>query len=124
LEKNSKNFPKPSAPDALGTTGKRRVAKIVHDDRGAASVEWHAAPEDYERPVLELEKPTITREPKFRDGIDVLHIKHDTTFNPYENQPGGRKSQGGGARRDLRKLSEHIKLLRELEERKKRGEEE
>jgi hypothetical protein len=124
LEDNSKKFPKPSAPEALEATGKRRVAKIVHDDRGAASVEWHDAPEDYERPVLELEKPTITRNSKVRGGIEVLHIKHDTTFNPYENQPERRKSQGGGARRDLRKLSEHIKLLRELEERKKRGEEE
>jgi len=123
LEEIRKKFPKPAEPEALEATGKRRVAKIVHDDRGAASVEWHNAPEDYERPVLELEEPTVKRESKVRGGIEVLHIKHDSTFNPYENQPEGRKSQGGGARRDLRKLSAHIKLMRELEERKKRGEE-
>ena len=37
------------------------------------------------------------------------------TFNPYQRQPEDRK---GGGKRDLRKLSEHIKLMRELEERK------
>jgi hypothetical protein len=123
LEEIRKKLPKPTEPDALEATGKRRVAKIVHDDRGAASVEWCDAPEDYERPVLQLEEPAVTRKSKVRGGIEVLHSKHDSTFNPYENLPEGRKSQGGSARRDLRKLSEHIKLMRELEERKKRGEE-
>ena len=72
-------------------------------------------------PGLELDDADATRNSKVRGGIEVLHIKHDDTFNPYERDPEDRK---GGGKRDLRKLSEHIKLMRELEERRKQGEEE
>ena len=61
-----------------------------------------------------------TRNTKVRGGIEVMHIKSDDTFDPYQRQPDDRKSDGG--KRDLRKLSEHIKLMRELEERKKKNE--
>ena len=61
-----------------------------------------------------------TRSSKVRGGIEVMHIKADDTFDPYQRQPDDRKADGG--KRDLRKLSEHIKLMRELEERKKKGE--
>jgi hypothetical protein len=61
-----------------------------------------------------------TRSTKVRGGIEVMHIKSDDTFDPYQRQPEDRKADGG--KRDLRKLSEHIKLMRELEERKKKGE--
>lgn len=60
-----------------------------------------------------------TRNTKVRGGIEVMHIKSDDTFDPYQRQPDDRKGDGG--KRDLRKLSEHIKLMRELEERKKKG---
>jgi len=63
-----------------------------------------------------------TRSTKVRGGIEVMHIKSDDTFDPYQRQPDDRKADGG--KRDLRKLSEHIKLMRELEERRKKGEEE
>ena len=61
-----------------------------------------------------------TRSTKVRGGIEVMHIKSDDTFDPYQRQPEDRKADGG--KRDLRKLSEHIKMMRELEERKKKGE--
>ena len=115
-----KKFPKPDQSDTGTTAQRRRLAKIVHDDRGAASVEWHDAPNGSDqRPVLELEDPTIARNAKVRGGIEVLHIKNEETFNPYERLPDNRRKEH--ARRDLRKLSEHIKLMRELEERKKNG---
>jgi hypothetical protein len=71
---------------------------------------------------LEVDDLDSTRNAKVRGGIEVLHIKAGDTFNPYERDPDDRK--GGGAKRDLRKLSEHIKLMRELEERRKQDDEE
>jgi hypothetical protein len=89
------------------------MGRIVHDDRGSASVEWQDAPDDYERPVLKIEGTGVAAPP--------LSIKDDTTFNPYDRAPEG--GPRGGAKRDLKKLSEWIKLMREMEDRKKKGEE-
>jgi len=122
LKSFRKKFPKPDAPETAAAAQQRRLAKIVHDDRGSASVEWRDAPNDYQRAVLQLEDPTIARNAKVRGGIEVLHIKNDETFDPYQRLPDDRRK--GIAKRDLRKLSAHIKLMRELEERKKRGGEE
>jgi hypothetical protein len=109
------------------TAERRRLGRIVHDDRGAASVEWHDAPSDYERPVFEIEETGLRpRESKVRGGLDVLSINNDDTFNPYDRSPkpaaapgkglGAHSSAGG--KRDLKKLSEWLKMMRELEERK------
>jgi hypothetical protein len=78
-------------------------------------------PKDSDRP-LSVEDTSITRNTKVRGGIEVLHINSgDDSCNPYERQPEGRRNDGvNTTRRDLRKLSEHIKMMRELEERKKR----
>ena len=85
---------------------RRRAATIVHDARGNASVEWRAAPADHERPVLEVQ------------GERGLTLKTDeVSSDPYaRSRP---RQGGGGARTDLRKLSEWIKLMRELEERRR-----
>ena len=96
------------------------MGRIVHDDRGAASVEWRDAPDDYERPVLRIEGSGAN---------DDLSLKNDDTFNPYDRSPdsmGGRPGTPGGpkgGKRDLKKLSEWIKTMRALEERKKNGDE-
>jgi len=80
---------------------------VVHDDRGNASVTWRDAPADMERPVLEVL------------GDPALSIKNEReeSFDPYARRgaPEGRSS----TRTDLRKLSEWIKMMRELEQRKK-----
>jgi hypothetical protein len=76
-------------------------------------------PESAPQPVADeigLDDTAIRRNSKVRGGIEVMHIKSGDTFDPYERQPDDHK---GGGKRDLRKLSEHIKLMRELEERKK-----
>ena len=91
------------------------MGRIVHDDRGSASVEWQDAPDDYERPVLKIEGTGVNAPPP------PLSIKEDNTFNPYDRGSGG--PGAGGGKRDLKKLSEWIKLMREMEERKKKGDE-
>ena len=99
---------------------RRRIGTVVHDDRGNASVSWREAPDDFEveRPPLEvLDNPNLT-------------LKHEDSFDPYSRTsrsrtalpPGKTAGRGPGSRTDLRKLSEWIKMMRELEERKNRGE--
>ena len=95
--------PVPSSPNE-----RRRIGTIVHDDRGNASVEWRAAPADHERPVLEVL------------GEGRLTLKsEETSYDPYSNNRT--RQSGSGKRTDLRKLSEWIKKMRELEERKRNG---
>jgi len=85
---------------------RRRIGTVVHDDRGNASVSWRDAPENLERPVLEVL------------GDPALTLKNEESFDPYAR--GGKGPGGGnGTRTDLRKLSEWIKMMRELEARKK-----
>jgi hypothetical protein len=94
--------------DATPPAERRRIGTVVHDDRGNASVEWQAAPADHERQVLEVL------------GENGLTLKtEETSYDPYaRNRPS---KGGGGTRTDLRKLSEWIKLMRELEERRRAG---
>ena len=98
-------------PDALPEAERRRKGTVVHDDRGNASVRWEDAPADYQRPVLELALDSAAA-PKPEEG-----------FNPYAPGATGSTaaSTGSTTRTDLRKLSEWIKMMRELEERKRNG---
>jgi len=96
-------IPPESAPDAE----RRRIGTVVHDDRGNASVRWLDAPSDYQRPVLEVA----------RDSAPAR--KPEESFSPYAH--GATRSTAASTRTDLRKLSEWIKMMRELEERKRNG---
>ena len=106
--------PEQAAPPAE----RRRVGKVVHDDRGNASVEWRAAREDEERQVLEVL------------GEAGLSLKTDeVSYDPYarnrtsrtgaKGRTGATGPTGAPRRTDLRKLSEWIKQMRELEARKR-----
>lgn len=102
------------------------MGRIVHDDRGSASVEWHDAPADEERTKLEIEKsPSSGRGSRDPLGADLLSIeKPPETFDPYQHGTAPereRKPTGNTTKTDLRKLSEWIKLMRALEEQKKNG---
>jgi hypothetical protein len=102
---------------------RRRLGRIVHDDRGSASVEWLDAPADEVRTRLEVEKSASSgrgaRDPL---GLEVLSVQTDETFDPYSRKTvTDRKSTGSTSRTDLRKLSEWIKLKRAMEERAKNG---
>jgi hypothetical protein len=100
----------PPPPDTGSESERRRVGKVVHDDRGNALVEWEDAPADYQRVVLEV----------VNDGRSAPGAEND--FNPYaQRTPRARSDSGATTRTDLRKLSEWIKKMRELEERKRNG---
>jgi hypothetical protein len=91
---------------------RRRLSRVRHDDRGNAYVEWIDAPaEMIERPKLEIQ----------RDAADLQLETESSAHNPYANGSGGARKTGNTTRTDLRKLSEWIKMMRELEERKRHG---
>jgi hypothetical protein len=98
----------------LDATGeRRRLSRVRHDDRGNAYVEWIDAPAELvERPKLE-----IAQEP-WEAPLDA----QGKAFDPYSNASGvARKSTGNTTRTNLRELSEWIKMMRALEERKRNG---
>jgi hypothetical protein len=98
----------------IDNSERRRIGRIVHDERGNASLAWGDAPADYRRPVLEIESES--------SGLAIQ--KAPRTFDPYAcaTPAEKKKTAAAGPRKDLRKLSEWIKMMRELEERKRRGE--
>ena len=96
------------ADSAAPPVERRRIGTVVHDDRGNASLKWRDAPGDHDRPVLEVL------------GETALTIKNDETYDPYARRAP--RTGGVGTRTDLRKLSEWIKMMRELEARKQSGE--
>jgi hypothetical protein len=98
--------------DAVPEAERRRIGRVVHDERGNASVSWRDAPADHKRHVLEVL------------GEGSLSLKSEETFDPYARpkaEAKARPATGNTARTDLRKLSEWIKMMRELEERKRGG---
>ena len=103
------NNQKRRLPQDVTPAERRRIGKVVHDDRGNAVVEWRAAPANHERVVLEVQ------------GVqERLTLKsEETSYDPYARARPGKG--GRGTRTDLRKLSEWIKMMRELEERKRNG---
>jgi hypothetical protein len=110
--------PSPELP-ADSTQERRRLGRIVHDERGTASVQWIDAPADEQRVHLAVEDTASTqRGQKVRLDLEKPGTR---SFDPYgasDSQPHDRNSH---TRRDLRKLSEWIKLRREVEDRKRRG---
>ena len=80
--------------------------------------------------MFELEQTTGRRDDaRLRGGFELaIEVKKDETFNPYQREGdtfNGRRPMPGlppkSAKRDLRKLSEWIKTMKALEERKKNG---
>ena len=106
---NFRKKPLAASVGSVGESERRRIGRIIHDDRGNASVDWLDAPSDYKRQVFEIED-----EP---GGLSLQ--KAPPSFNPYERStlPEPKKTQG--PKKDLRKLSEWIKMMRDLEERKR-----
>ncbi|MBX5460915.1 MAG: hypothetical protein IRZ28_07470 [Steroidobacteraceae bacterium] len=105
---------------------RRRLSRIRHDERGMAYVEWIDAPSDYQRPVLSIEdEPGVQPRDTVRGRRLELSIQNEDSFNPYDRRPDPAAGNGAprSARRDLRKLSEWMKMMRRLEEQKKNGEE-
>ena len=125
MQDNQKKGKPNSAGDPTGATSileRRRIAKVVHDDRGNASVEWVNAPQDGERVSLSLEDTETTARPG--GGYDPYQKAAKARPGPAtSSRPAGQQQPDRpGKPRDLRKLSEWIKQMRELEARKQRGE--
>ena len=105
MDQSTKTGPVP--PESVPDAERRRIGKVVHDDRGNASVRWVDAPADYQRPVLEL---VGDGSPARNPGKSFTPYTHDAT-----------RGTATSSRTDLRKLSEWIKMMREIEERKRNG---
>jgi hypothetical protein len=126
--KNTAGIQKPQDAESAnddGSQDRRRLARIVHDERGNAVVQWEEAPPDYERPVLEIETSGIRR--GHRPGSDKLQLEPQScdpysSSKPLERKPS--TGTGNTTRTDLRKLSEWIKMMREMEQRKLQGDSE
>jgi len=94
---------------------RRRLSRVRHDDRGNAYVEWVDAPAELiARPKLEIQ----------RDPGELQLDTEGSACNPYANDSGVARKSINTTRTDLRKLSEWIKMMRELEDRKRNGGEE
>jgi hypothetical protein len=106
--KKSFAWDRPTAPTIAE---RRRIGHIVHDDRGNKTVDWHDAPSDYKRTVLEIES----------ESTELAIQKAARTFDPYACATPVESKKTTGPRRDLRALSKWIKMMRELEERKLKG---
>ena len=106
---NDPSKKRPVPPEPATPNERRRIGEVVHDERGNARVNWHDAPADYERPVLEVL------------GESGLTLKSEDLCDPYANHRPQTSGTANSPRRDLRKLSEWIKLMREIEERKRNG---
>ena len=95
-----------------GMGERRRLSRVRHDDRGNAYVEWVDAPAELvERPRLEIQ----------REPGELQLDSQRSAYDPYANRSGAARKGGNTTRTDLRKLSEWIKMMRELEERKRAG---
>ena len=105
---------KTEAPDTQeATVERRRIGKVVHDERGNARLEW----------VDVTGKPGFDRETLTLKDVPLSIQQEDAdTFNPYERKPIDKPLAQRTAKRDLRKLSEWIKATRAAEEKKARGE--
>ncbi len=104
---------------------RRRLGRVEHDERGNARMEWALLPEragDAERVVLELLDDSSAGAPASQSprpacgGFQPYGSGHVDPFGPAPRTEAPRKPK------DLRKLGEWLKMTKELEERRKRGE--
>jgi hypothetical protein len=106
----------------MSKDARRRISRIVHDHKGNATVEWLDAPADHERQKLEIEgsrQPATP--PKHGSSTGSLAVQNDDSHDPYMRIPESERKRTPAQKTDLRKLSAWIKMMRSLEEAKKRG---
>lgn len=119
---NRDNNPRPSreAPEDIAFP-RRRLGRVEHDHRGNARMEWALLPEDdaANRPVLEILEGDATRQPK---AYELKASAYKRGFEPYGRDAAAAPAEAPRKPKDLRKLGEWLKMTRELEERRKRGE--
>jgi hypothetical protein len=104
----------------MSKDARRRISRIVHDHKGNATVEWLDAPADYERQKFEIEGAPPAAAPKHGLKTGSLAIQNDDSHDPYRRISESERNRAPGQKTDLRKLSAWIKMMRSLEEAKKR----
>jgi hypothetical protein len=118
-------LPTPAQPATVPKADRRRLSRVVHDHKGNATVEWYDAPADYDRPVFVIEGARAPGTPPTR-GLStgsLAIIEDGNSHDPYMSIPEADRKRAPGPRTDLRKLSAWIKMMRSLEEAKKRRDE-
>ncbi len=115
-QKPSSSPPCLDPPDSLADAERRRYGRITRDERGHAVVDWVKPPKDWTRTKLSLveEPPAAAAMPQPSRGYDPYESSHTGNAGSWSSRPSQLKRP---ARKDLRKLSEHIKQMRALKER-------
>ena len=116
---------------ADGRIQRRKLGRIIHDERHTTTMEWTLEDSDAERVVLQiLDDPA----PHSINGFQASHASQASQVSPARapdaplarlpyGQPATPDAEPDAPRRpkDLRKLSEWIKLTRKLEAAHKGG---
>jgi hypothetical protein len=116
VNQSNKTDPVPAEP--VPDCERRRIGEVVHDDRGNASVRWSDAPADYQRPVLELAEDAAAQP---EEGFNPYGLGATGSVTGRQRTRAATRGTGTTTRTDLRKLSDWIKMMREIEERKRNG---
>ncbi|MBV8740463.1 MAG: hypothetical protein JOZ12_01695 [Sinobacteraceae bacterium] len=115
----------PAGGESTPDNERRFMRGVVHDHKGTAHLQWYDVQLDYERQLLELEDKTHSAETgKHKLDTGGLSVKEDDSFDPYTRKPETERKRNRGTRTDLRRLSAWIKMMRELEQARKRDEDE
>jgi hypothetical protein len=125
VDRNDKRRSVPEEPTSVAFP-RRRLGRVEHDERGNATMEWAPLPEApgaTDRVVLE-----ILDDPGLVNRAAPARGAASRGFQPYASghvDPfGAAPATAPRKPKDLRKLGEWLKMTKELEERRKRGESE
>jgi hypothetical protein len=111
--------------NTMSKDARRRLSRIVHDHKGNATVEWLDAPADYDRQKFEIEgAPAPAVQPRRSLSTGSLAIQNNESCDPYMRIAETERKRAPGQRTDLRKLSAWIKMMRSLEQAKKKRDDE
>jgi hypothetical protein len=122
MDAPKKRFDNSTANESASTAERRRIARIVHDHKGTASVQWHDVAGGEDRVPLEIEGARqAAQPPDHGPNTGSLTIETQDNHDPYTRMPGAGRPRNTNGRTDLRKLSAWIKLMRQLEESKRNG---
>ena len=122
-DRNDKRRSGPEEPTSVAFP-RRRLGRVEHDERGNARMEWALLPDttdNADRVVLELLEepaPGVRAAPAPRPSRSGFQPYGSGHVDPFGAAPAAAPRKP----KDLRKLGEWLKMTKELEERRKRGE--
>jgi hypothetical protein len=130
---NSKSAPKPNAADAAKPSAPDarpapdRTGRVKFDDRGNAIWEWSIATGAFSQEVTtarleKLELPALSladEAPLSSETVKVNPLGTKKGYDPYDS--GKLAKTGASRKKDLRKLSEWLKLRKQAKSNKEEG---